>query len=62
MNPPKNRPVSENDRVIKATGVVGSATLLSRIFGFIRDVVIAWFLGAGFSSDAFYVAIRIPNL
>ncbi len=62
MNPPKNRPVSENDRVTKATGVVGSATLLSRIFGFIRDVVIAWFFGAGLSSDAFFVAFRIPNL
>ncbi|MBW2572534.1 MAG: murein biosynthesis integral membrane protein MurJ, partial [Deltaproteobacteria bacterium] len=62
MNPSKNRPVSENDRVTKATGVVGSATLLSRIFGFIRDVVIAGFFGAGLSSDAFFVAFRIPNL
>ena len=52
----------ENDRVTKAAGVVGSATLLSRIFGFIRDVVIAWFFGAGLSSDAFFVAFRIPNL
>ncbi|MBW1748163.1 MAG: murein biosynthesis integral membrane protein MurJ, partial [Deltaproteobacteria bacterium] len=62
MHPSKNRPVSENDRVTKATGVVGSATLLSRIFGFIRDVVIAGFFGAGLSSDAFFVAFRIPNL
>jgi len=37
-------------------------TLLSRIFGFIRDVVIAWFFGAGMVSDAFFVAFRIPNL
>ena len=62
MNSPENRTVSENDRVTKATGVVGSATLLSRIFGFIRDVVIAGFFGAGLSSDAFFVAFRIPNL
>ncbi|WP_246556334.1 murein biosynthesis integral membrane protein MurJ [Desulfonema magnum] len=46
----------------KAAGIVGSATFLSRIFGFIRDVVIAWFFGAGLSSDAFFVAFRIPNL
>ncbi len=57
-----NQTTDEKDRVTKAAGVVGSATLLSRIFGFIRDVVIAWFFGAGLSSDAFFVAFRIPNL
>jgi len=46
----------------KAAGVVGSATLLSRIFGYIRDMVIAAFFGAGFYSDAFIAAFRIPNL
>lgn len=54
--------MSENTRVTKAAGVVGAATLLSRMFGFIRDVVIAWFFGAGLSSDAFFVAFRVPNL
>jgi putative peptidoglycan lipid II flippase len=54
--------MSEKSRVIKAAGVVGSATLLSRILGFVRDAVIAWFFGAGFSSDAFIAAFRIPNL
>jgi putative peptidoglycan lipid II flippase len=54
--------MSENTRVTKAAGVVGAATLLSRVFGFIRDVVIAWFFGAGLSADAFFVAFRIPNL
>ncbi|MCD6272591.1 MAG: murein biosynthesis integral membrane protein MurJ [Deltaproteobacteria bacterium] len=57
-----SQPVSENRRVAKAAGVVGAATLLSRIFGFARDVVIAYFFGAGLSSDAFFVAFRIPNL
>jgi putative peptidoglycan lipid II flippase len=57
-----SQPVSENRRVVKAAGVVGAATLLSRIFGFARDVVIAYFFGAGLSSDAFFVAFRIPNL
>jgi len=54
--------MSENSRVVKAAGVIGSATLLSRILGFIRDAVIAWYFGAGFSSDAFIAAFRIPNL
>ena len=54
--------MSENSRVVKAAGVVGTATLFSRILGFIRDAVIAWYFGAGFSSDAFIAAFRIPNL
>jgi len=54
--------MSEKDKVTKAVGIVGSATLLSRIFGFIRDIVFAAFFGAGFHSDAFIAAFRIPNL
>ncbi|MGM0453909.1 MAG: murein biosynthesis integral membrane protein MurJ [Thermodesulfobacteriota bacterium] len=54
--------MNENKRATKAAGVIGSATLLSRILGFIRDMVIAWFFGAGRLSDAFFVAFRIPNL
>lgn len=54
--------VLENKKVAKAAGVVGAATLLSRIFGFVRDVIIASLFGAGLSSDAFFVAFRIPNL
>lgn len=54
--------MSEKQRVTKAAGVVGAATLLSRILGFVRDVVIAWLFGAGLASDAFFVAFRIPNL
>jgi putative peptidoglycan lipid II flippase len=54
--------MKENSRVIKAAGVVGAATLLSRILGYIRDAVIAWYFGAGHSSDAFIAAFRIPNL
>ncbi|CAB1081781.1 Peptidoglycan lipid II flippase MurJ [Olavius algarvensis Delta 1 endosymbiont] len=54
--------MSEKTRLIKSTAVVGSATLASRILGFVRDAAIAWLLGAGFSSDAFIAAFRIPNL
>lgn len=38
------------------------ATLLSRIAGLVRDVVIARLFGAGFASDAFFMAFTIPNL
>ncbi len=40
---------------------VGGWTLVSRLTGFIRDVVIAAVMGAGFVADAFLVALRIPN-
>ena len=53
---------TENARVAKAAWVVGAATFLSRIFGFLRDVVVAGFFGAGLATDAFFVAFRIPNL
>lgn len=53
---------AEHARVAKAAGVVGMATMLSRIFGFIRDMVVAAFFGAGVATDAFFVAFRIPNL
>src|SRR3989339_2212917 len=52
----------ENSRVARAAGVVGAATMLSRIFGFIRDMVVAGFFGASLATDAFFVAFRIPNL
>ena len=53
--------MSEEERIAKATGIVGTATLLSRILGYARDMVIAYFFGAGIATDAFFVAFRIPN-
>lgn len=41
---------------------VGGATMASRILGFVRDVMIAAFAGAGPVADAFFVAFRLPNL
>lgn len=46
----------------RAAGVVGFWTMLSRVLGFVRDMVTALFLGAGPGADAFFVAFRIPNL
>lgn len=55
-------PELEQIRLTKAAGVVSGATLLSRILGFVRDIVIAGYFGAGLYSDAFFVAFRIPNI
>ena len=52
---------TEHVRIARAAGVVGSATLLSRILGYARDMVIAYFFGVGLATDAFFVAFRIPN-
>jgi putative peptidoglycan lipid II flippase len=62
LNQNQPQPVSEKSKVTVAAGIVGAATFLSRIFGFIRDMVIASVFGAGLSADAFFVAFRIPNL
>ena len=48
--------------LLKAAASVSVMTLLSRITGFVRDVLIAIFFGAGALTDAFFVAFRIPNL
>jgi putative peptidoglycan lipid II flippase len=53
---------SSDTGVAKAAGVIGGATLLSRLLGAVRDIAIAYFFGAGMVSDAFIAAFRIPNL
>ena len=47
--------------LLKSTGVVSAMTTLSRVTGFIRDMVYAQMFGAGAGTDAFFVAFRIPN-
>lgn len=48
--------------LFRAISTVGFFTLLSRLAGFVRDILIARFLGAGLVADAFFVALRFPNL
>jgi putative peptidoglycan lipid II flippase len=48
--------------LLRGAATVGGFTMMSRVFGFVRDMLIAWALGAGFVSDAFFVATRLPNL
>ncbi|HWP23144.1 MAG TPA: murein biosynthesis integral membrane protein MurJ [Candidatus Binatia bacterium] len=52
----------ESGRVTRAAGIVGFFTLLSRIAGLLRDVVVAYLFGSQGAADAFFVAFRIPNL
>ncbi|MBD1174991.1 murein biosynthesis integral membrane protein MurJ [Pelagibacterales bacterium SAG-MED01] len=47
--------------LVKSTGTFGFYTIISRLLGYLRDVLIAIFLGTGFLADAFFVAFRIPN-
>jgi putative peptidoglycan lipid II flippase len=44
------------------TAVIGGLTLISRLFGFARDLLLAAALGAGPIADAFFAALRFPNL
>ena len=48
--------------LLRALATVSSMTFLSRVLGFVRDFFIARVFGAGFATDAFFVAFRIPNL
>lgn len=58
----QRRPDNEERAIVKAAGQIGFLTLLSRITGLMRDIVIGAVFGAGVQSDAFFVAFRIPNL
>lgn len=53
--------MASNSALFKSTAVISAMTFISRIFGYIRDAVIFIFLGATGSTDAFFVAFRIPN-
>ena len=47
--------------LIASTSTFGFFTLISRILGYVRDILIAIFLGSSFVADAFFVAFRLPN-
>ncbi|MEZ5301057.1 MAG: lipid II flippase MurJ [Verrucomicrobiales bacterium] len=48
--------------MLRSMFTVGGFTLLSRLLGFLRDMVIARFLGTGMVADAFFAAFRFPNM
>ena len=47
--------------IVKSTGTFGFYTIISRLLGYLRDILIAIFLGTSFLADVFFVAFRIPN-
>ena len=47
--------------LLSSTSVFGFYTLLSRVLGYLRDILIAFFLGTSIYADAFFVAFRLPN-
>jgi putative peptidoglycan lipid II flippase len=47
--------------LVRSIATVGSITLVSRLLGFVRDIMIAALLGAGPLADAFFVAFKLPN-
>lgn len=49
-------------RLARSAGVVGAATMTSRVLGLVREQVLAYWFGASDSMDAFLVAFRVPNL
>ena len=48
-------------RLLRSVAVIGQMTFISRVLGYIRDVLIAIFFGAGLMTDAFFIAFKIPN-
>ncbi len=54
--------MSEKKHIARAAGVLGFATVLSRIMGMVRDIVVSRLFGAGFATDAFFAAFQIPNM
>src|SRR5262245_30465738 len=54
--------MSEHRHLLKSASTISTLTILSRVFGYVRDSRIAFLLGTGDSADAFTLAFRIPNL
>ncbi|MGR9073732.1 MAG: murein biosynthesis integral membrane protein MurJ [Gammaproteobacteria bacterium] len=48
-------------RLFKSTAVVSGMTMISRVLGFVRDMLLAQIFGANSGTDAFFVAFKIPN-
>ncbi len=62
MADPASPSPSSTAHISRSAGVIGIATMTSRILGLVRDQVMAYLFGAGGQMDAYNVAFRIPNL
>lgn len=54
--------MSEHPHLLKSASLISAFTIISRVFGYIRDYRVAFLLGAGTAADAYTTAYRIPNL
>lgn len=61
-SPPNSPRSPEGKSIVRVAGSIGAATFLSRVLGFVRDVLIARFFGAALLTDAFFVAFAIPSM
>jgi putative peptidoglycan lipid II flippase len=55
-------PPAASPQLAKSAGIIGAATMGSRVLGLVRDQVLAYLFGAGDQMDAYNIAFRIPNL
>ena len=53
--------INMSKKLVKSTGTVAGMTMVSRVLGFVRDVVLAASFGASPAFDAFVIAFKIPN-
>ncbi len=56
-----NESAPEQPGLMRSSALVGSMTMVSRVLGLLRDIVIASFVGASANADAFFIAFKIPN-
>jgi putative peptidoglycan lipid II flippase len=49
-------------QLVRSAGIIGAATMTSRVLGLVRDQVLAFLFGAGDAMDAFRIAFRLPNM
>jgi len=54
-------PLTLRRKLFKSTSIVAAMTMLSRLLGFVRDMILAHVFGAGAAFDAFIIAFKIPN-
>jgi len=59
---PEKPPTTKQTSVARSAGIVSIAVMFSRVVGLVREMVFAYFFGAGFLYDAYVVAFRIPNV
>ncbi|MDQ6968814.1 MAG: murein biosynthesis integral membrane protein MurJ [Mariprofundaceae bacterium] len=61
MSGGSEKSMKQGNSMLRAAAKVGGWTMLSRILGFVRDILLARILGAGALADAFFIAFKLPN-